>query len=100
MLKRLSEYCDEFLIHAVDVEGKQSGIDSEVVDILAEYSITTNEPNAVTYAGGVSDYSDIEKLYEMGRGTVNVTIGSALDLFGGTLEFGQVIDKFNQFKIK
>ncbi|NLG03745.1 MAG: phosphoribosylformimino-5-aminoimidazole carboxamide ribotide isomerase, partial [Clostridia bacterium] len=91
MLQKLSEYCSEFLIHAVDVEGKQSGIDLEIVRMLAKYALTTQAANPVTYAGGVSDYSDLIKLYQEGKGTVNVTIGSALDLFGGSLVFDRIV---------
>lgn len=85
-IESLAAYCDEFLIHAVDVEGKANGIEQGLVRILAE--ATTN---AVTYAGGVGSYEDIKQLKELGHNRVDVTIGSALDLFGGKLEFDQVL---------
>lgn len=86
LLEELESYCDEFLIHAVDVEGKASGIDDELIEMLAEY-----DGNKVTYAGGISSMEDIEKLNRTGRGRVNFTIGSALDLFGGYLKFEEIV---------
>ncbi len=84
LIYKLSDYCDEFLIHAVDVEGKISGIDAEVVGILGglDRDIT------VTYAGGISGYEDIDRLMNIaGKNAKNVdfTVGSALDIYGGTL---------------
>lgn len=87
-INELSSYCDEFLIHAVDVEGKASGIEKEIVEMMAEADITS------TYAGGVGSYEDVELLKRLGRNKVNVTIGSALDLFGGNLKFQTIIDKY------
>ncbi len=87
-LNELAKYCDEFLVHAVDVEGKSQGIEKELIQILADCKITT------TYAGGVSSYEDINMLKELGRNKINVTIGSALDLFGGHLKFETVIEKY------
>lgn len=86
LLDRLSDYCDEFLIHAVDVEGKAQGIEKELVAMLGQWG---RKP--VTYAGGVHSYKDLEQLRELGRNCLNVTIGSALDLFGGTLEWEKVL---------
>ena len=85
LLEQLSQYCDEFLIHAADVEGQKSGIDEELVEILAEY-----DGLPVTYAGGVGSYDDILDMKRIGRGKINLTIGSALDLFGGTLNYETV----------
>ena len=85
-IESLASYCDEFLIHAVDVEGKARGIEQDLVRILAK--ATTN---GITYAGGVGSYEDIKQLKELGHDRVDVTIGSALDLFGGALEFDQVL---------
>lgn len=85
-LKELAEYCDEFLIHAVDMEGKARGIETEVAGILGEF---TRIP--VTYAGGVGSFEDLKLLKTLGRGHVDVTIGSALDLFGGDLRFEDVL---------
>ena len=87
LLEKLSEYCDEFLIHAVDVEGKGQGIDTKLVQILGEY-----EGRPVTYAGGVHSEEDLRLIKEYGNNRVNVTIGSALDLFGGRLVFEEVLD--------
>ena len=78
-LTRLSESCDEFLVHAVDVEGLCRGIDAELVERLGVES-----PIPVTYAGGASSLSDLELVTELGKGRVDLTIGSALDIFGGS----------------
>lgn len=78
MLSRLAESCDEFLIHAADVEGLCRGIDSELVARLAEWT-----PIPTTYAGGASSLADLEEVTRVGRGRVDLTIGSALDIFGG-----------------
>lgn len=97
LLRELSASCDEFLVHAVDVEGRSAGIEEEIVGILAEFqrSYPTGEHcPAVTYAGGIATYEDIELLRTRGEGRVHATIGSALDLFGGPLKFNQVLDYF------
>jgi phosphoribosylformimino-5-aminoimidazole carboxamide ribotide isomerase len=83
----LSAYCDEFLIHAVDVEGKANGIEETLAAMLGNWGKLP-----VTYAGGVHDFEDLRKLKELGRGRVHVTIGSALDLFGGNMEFQKVLE--------
>lgn len=87
LLDRLSDYCDEFLIHAVDVEGKCSGIETELVKMLAEY-----EGKPLTYAGGIGSLDILRKLKEYGRDRINATIGSALDIFGGHLSIDEIID--------
>lgn len=87
LLKHLSQYCDEFLIHAVDVEGKNNGIEQDLVKLLAAY---TGCP--ITYAGGVHSYEDIGLLRQLGKEKIHMTIGSALDLFGGTLSFEKVCE--------
>jgi phosphoribosylformimino-5-aminoimidazole carboxamide ribotide isomerase len=87
LLTRLAAYADEFLIHAVDVEGKASGIEKPLVQMLGDW-----QGLAVTYAGGVGSFSDLEELKILGKGHVNVTIGSALDLFGGAMEFEKVLE--------
>ena len=74
----LAPYCSEFLVHAADVEGKQQGIDGELVSRLAEWS-----PIPVTYAGGARDISDLAKVEALSHGKVDLTIGSAFDIFGG-----------------
>ncbi len=84
-LDRLSGCCDEFLVHAVDVEGKASGIETELAALLAEC-----EGIPITYAGGVGSFRDLEKLKEAGKNRLDVTVGSALDLFGGPMPFSQI----------
>ena len=79
LLDRLSDYCDEFLIHAVDVEGRCGGIESELVTYLGRW---TGLP--VTYAGGISSQQDIDLIASLGNGHIDFTVGSALDIFGGT----------------
>lgn len=86
LLDRLAGYCDEFLIHAVDVEGKAQGIETILVKLLGDW---TGRP--VTYAGGVHSFEDLRLLKELGKNHVNVTIGSALDLFGGEMKFEEVL---------
>lgn len=85
VLDELSRYCDEFLVHAADVEGKQNGIEENVAGILGNWGKIP-----ITYAGGVRDISDIEKLRKIGKGKVDVTVGSALDIFGGPLKLEDV----------
>lgn len=86
VLDELSGYCDEFLIHAVDVEGKSAGIEEPVAKLLGDWGKIP-----VTYAGGVHSFADLDKLKELGKGRVDVTIGSALDLFGGQMAFADVL---------
>jgi phosphoribosylformimino-5-aminoimidazole carboxamide ribotide isomerase len=88
VLDELSGYCDEFLVHAADVEGKQNGIEENVARILGDWGKIP-----ITYAGGVKDISDIEKLRKIGKGKVDVTVGSALDIFGGPLKMQDIIDE-------
>ncbi|HXG47461.1 MAG TPA: phosphoribosylformimino-5-aminoimidazole carboxamide ribotide isomerase [Methylomirabilota bacterium] len=78
-LERLAHACAEFLVHAVDVEGLCQGIDTELVTRLAASS-----PIPVTYAGGARSMDDLELVTRLGRGRIDLTIGSALDIFGGT----------------
>ena len=88
MMTKLSEYCDEFLIHGVDVEGKKQGIDEELLRLLAQV-----EAVPVTYAGGVRDMSDIERIEILGKNRIDFTVGSALDIFGGSLSFEQICEE-------
>jgi len=77
-LDMLSNYCSEFLIHAADVEGLCRGIDEELVAKLGEWvTIPT------TYAGGGKEFGDLERVQRLSGGKVDLTFGSALDLFGG-----------------
>lgn len=85
-LERLAGYCDEFLVHGVDAEGKMGGVLEDLVSLLAECS-----PCLVTYAGGASSLADLERVRELGRGRVDLTIGSALDIFGGKLAYDDVV---------
>ena len=85
-LDYFSKFCQEFLIHAVDVEGKAAGIETEVAGLLGNWGKLP-----VTYAGGIHEYEDLEELKILGKGKVDFTIGSALDLFGGKLEFEKVV---------
>ena len=87
LLDELSLYCDEFLIHAVDVEGKQSGIECTLAELLGSWGKCP-----MTYAGGVRSFEDLKQLDELGNHKLNVTIGSALDLFGGSLKYKEVLE--------
>ena len=89
ILDELSGSCAEFLVHAVDVEGKASGIEEELAAMLGDW-----HKIPVTYAGGVGSYEDLEKLERLGKGYVDVTVGSALDLFGGTLSYEKIRERF------
>ncbi|MDD6325119.1 MAG: phosphoribosylformimino-5-aminoimidazole carboxamide ribotide isomerase [Lachnospiraceae bacterium] len=86
VLKELAASCDEFLVHAADVEGKSQGIEQEVVRMLGDFAGCP-----VTYAGGVGSYADVEQLRTLGKGHVDVTVGSALDLFGGPLSYKKIL---------
>ncbi|MGE4558945.1 MAG: phosphoribosylformimino-5-aminoimidazole carboxamide ribotide isomerase [Desulfobulbus sp.] len=87
VLEDLARYCDEFLVHAVDVEGKCMGIDARLLELLA-----TSVPVPTTYAGGVANLDDLERIRQSGRGRIDVTVGSALDIFGGQgLRYQEVV---------
>lgn len=85
-LDRLAEFCDEFLVHAADVEGLCGGIDAGLVETLGAWG-----GRPVTYAGGVSSIEDLETVARLGRGRVDVTVGSALDLFGGSIAYRDLV---------
>ncbi|GLC37640.1 Phosphoribosylformimino-5-aminoimidazole carboxamide ribotide isomerase [Pleodorina starrii] len=85
-LGALAASCDEFLVHGVDVEGMQLGIDEELVGLLGAWS-----PLPVTYAGGARTLEDLERVRVAGRGRVDITVGSALDIFGGKLKYDDVV---------
>ena len=91
LLDRLSAFCSEFLVHAVDVEGKSSGIETELAALLGSWGKIP-----ITYAGGVHSFEDLKLLKELGRNRLNVTIGSALDLFGGSMDYRKVLDYCRQ----
>lgn len=86
-LDALSEYCSEYLIHAVDVEGKASGIETELAAMLGAWAKLP-----MTYAGGVGSFADLEQLKRLGKNRIDVTVGSALDLFGGTMKYEEVLE--------
>lgn len=86
LLEMLSAYCAEFLVHGVDVEGKRQGIEEELISILGAYS-----PLPVTYAGGVRNLSDLDRVQTLGQNRVDLTIGSALDIFGGDVAYEAVL---------
>ena len=87
-LIELSSYCDEFLLHAVDVEGKKSGID---IALLEQLGILHGINIKITYAGGISSFEDIQTIEKLGKGKIDFTIGSALDIFGGHLKYNDVV---------
>lgn len=89
ILNQLADHCDEFLVHGVDVEGKMEGIQTELIEILGK-----NSPIPVTYAGGVKALSDLDLVKEVGRNRVDLTIGSALDIFGGSVPYRSVVEWF------
>jgi len=78
-LARMAEHCSEFLVHAVDVEGLCRGIDTTLVEELAAWS-----PLPATYAGGANSLEDLRTVTQLGQGRIDLTIGSALDIFGGS----------------
>lgn len=88
LLEKLADACDEYLIHAVDVEGRKAGVEVELLRLLSQF-----QKRPVTYAGGVGSMEDLELLETIGGGRIDVTIGSALDLFGGTLPFEEVVKR-------
>lgn len=81
-LDKLSEYCDEFLIHGVDVEGKGSGMDEKLVKLLSQW-----DKKPITYAGGIASTEQINHFKMISAGNLDFTIGSALDIFGGNLKY-------------
>lgn len=85
-LQKLAPHCAEFLIHAVDVEGRRCGIDRELVRRLAEWA-----PLPTTYAGGARSLTDLEEVTRIGRGRIDLTIGSALDIFGGDVPYAECV---------
>ena len=86
ILTMLSSFCDEFLIHGVDVEGKRSGIEQELIGLLGKWNRIP-----ITYAGGIRSLEDIEQIRKAGQNKIHVTVGSALDLYGGDLPFEKVL---------
>ncbi|MFM2293821.1 MAG: hypothetical protein RLZZ350_234 [Verrucomicrobiota bacterium] len=94
VLQTLAKSCAEFLVHAVDVEGLCRGIDRELVALLGR-----DTPIPTTYAGGASSLADLATVAELGRGRVGLTIGSALDIFGGQgVRYADAV-KFNRLQV-
>lgn len=86
ILDELSLYCDEFLVHGVDVEGKASGVEESLVELLARWNKIP-----ITYAGGIGCEDDLRRFEEISEGKIDFTIGSALDLFGGKIPYREII---------
>lgn len=89
LLEKLSGYCDEFLVHGVDVEGKGAGMEVELVKILSDY-----DKIPITYAGGIASMEQIEQFGRISNKKLDFTIGSALDLFGGNLSYNKIAEKY------
>ena len=88
LFERLAPYCDEFLIHAADVEGKVGGIDADLVKMLADFEL-----RPVTYAGGIASFSDIQMIDRLTNGKLDFTVGSGLDIFGGdALRYDELVN--------
>lgn len=87
LLRKLSASCAEFLVHGVDVEGLRQGIQEDLISMLGQHS-----PCPVTYAGGVHQLADLDRVKQLGKGRVDLTIGSALDIFGGDVPFSAVLE--------
>lgn len=82
LLDALAKCCDEFLVHGVDVEGKSSGVELDLVKLLADWNKIP-----ITYAGGIGSMEDLKEFEKMSQGKLDFTIGSALDLFGGKIPY-------------
>lgn len=94
VLEDFATQCDEFLIHAADVEGQCNGIEVNLLQKLADWS-----PIATTYAGGIKDIADMELIASIGRNRIHATVGSALDIFGGTgMTYDEAVSFHNTHK--
>jgi phosphoribosylformimino-5-aminoimidazole carboxamide ribotide isomerase len=88
-LAQLAAYCGEFLVHAIEVEGRQQGLDPDLVRLLADIS-----PLPTTYAGGIRGPEDLEQLERLGQSRLDYTVGAALDLFGGAgLRYRDLVER-------
>lgn len=94
----LSTHCDEFLIHAADVEGKKGGIQEDLAAVLGAFCRETEFP--VTYAGGIHSVEDLERIAFLSGGRLDVTVGSALRIFGGTLDLDDLVSKAAAVKVQ
>ena len=88
VLEDLAEFASEYLIHAVDVEGKRCGIDARLLNILAE-----SAPIPCVYAGGVTTFDDVSTIEREGGGRIDYTVGSALDIFGGSMRYRDLVER-------
>ena len=95
VLEELSGYAAEFLVHAVDVEGKANGIEKPLAKLLGDWGKIP-----ITYAGGVHSFKDLKELADLGSNHLNVTIGSALDIFGGTMPYQKVLQEISDLNKK
>lgn len=93
-MEHFSKYCDEFLIHGVDVEGKGSGMEEELVKLLSKW-----EKNPITYAGGIASVDQIDNFKKICDAKLDFTIGSALDIFGGHFSYQEIVAKYNGIKM-
>ena len=89
LLAELGESCDEFLVHGVDREGLGAGMEEDLVRLLAAY--VKGGGRGVTYAGGIGSLADLKHFREVSEGLLDVTIGSALEIFGGTIPLDAVL---------
>ncbi|MBK1877110.1 phosphoribosylformimino-5-aminoimidazole carboxamide ribotide isomerase [Pelagicoccus mobilis] len=85
-IAELGKHCCEFLVHGVDVEGRMNGIEEDLVRLLGE-----NCEIPVTYAGGARSMGDLDRVEALGAGRIDLTIGSALDIFGGDVAYRDVV---------
>lgn len=93
VLEKLGKFCDEFLVHGVDAEGRASGVMEDLVRILAAY-----EGRRITYAGGIGSMEHLKDFWKLSEGKLDFTIGSALDLFGGKISYKGVLEFTNSIK--
>lgn len=94
LLARLEKICDELLVHAAHVEGRREGVDTALVSLLASIA-----PMTVTYAGGIRSLDDMDAVERAGGGRIDATVGSALDIFGGTLPYEEVVAWHNRHAV-
>ncbi len=85
--------CSEFLIHAADVEGKRQGPELELVSLLKRAQDMHGGAFPITYAGGIGSFEDLDALRKEGGGTIDLTVGSALDIFGGSMSYREVLTR-------
>ena len=91
-LVQLGNYCDEFLVHAADVEGKCDGIETSLAAKLGDLTLIPT-----TYAGGIRDLQDLETIRRLGSGKLDAAVGSGLDIFGGdSLSYADVVAYHNK----